>query len=87
LLRLKLSKEILSTHRGANVEMQIDLRALGKHWGTLLDGRYLEVRRHDSRLACIDLVETARTGRTVIVRHVVETPADIATVDGTAAQD
>lgn len=45
----------------------IELRALGKQWGKLIDGRYLEVTRHDRRAARIDLVETARTGHAVIV--------------------
>jgi len=69
------------------MDMPIDLRALGKHWGRLFDGRYLEVCRNDSRLAYIDLVETARTGRTAIVRHVVEAPADTVMVDDTAGRE
>lgn len=47
--------------------MDIELHALGKHWGKLEDGRYLTVRRHDGRAARIDLQETARRGRAVVV--------------------
>jgi len=55
--------------------MAVELRALGKHWGVLSDdGRYLEVRRHDDRIARIDLVESVRAGRPVLVR-VNTTPA------------
>lgn len=50
----------------------VDLYALGKYWGRLLDGRYLEVRRHDDRVATIDLQESARAGRPVIVRLAAE---------------
>jgi hypothetical protein len=49
--------------------MAVELRALGKFWGELSDdGRYLELRRHDCRVARVDLVESARAGRTVLVR-------------------
>ena len=47
--------------------MEIELHALGKQWGKLEDGRYLTVKRHDGRAARIDLVETARRGRAVVV--------------------
>ena len=47
----------------------VELYALGRFWGRLLDGRYLEVRRHDDRVATIDLQESARAGRPVIVRQ------------------
>jgi hypothetical protein len=47
--------------------MAVELRALGKFWGELSDdGRYLELRRHDCRVARVDLVESARAGRTVL---------------------
>lgn len=49
--------------------MAVELRALGKFWGELSDdGRYLELRRHDCRVARVDLAESARAGRTVLVR-------------------
>ena len=44
----------------------VDLRALGKYWGTLKDGKYLEVRRHDNRVAWIDLPASAAAGRPVV---------------------
>ena len=55
----------------------MELRALGKYWGELSDdGRYLEVRRQDDRVARIDLVESARAGRPVLVRIPITDPAD-----------
>lgn len=61
----------------------MELRALGRHWGVLSDdGRYLEVRRHDDRIARIDLVESVRVGRPVLVR--VNTVAD---ADGDACSE
>ena len=44
----------------------VDLRALGKYWGTLREGKYLEVRRHDNRVAWIDLPASAAAGRPVV---------------------
>lgn len=48
--------------------MSVELRALGKYWGELRDGRFLEVRRQDDRIAIFDLAETARVGHPVLVR-------------------
>jgi hypothetical protein len=51
----------------------VHLKALGRCWGCLSDdGRYLEVRRADSRVARIDLVLSARYGRPVLVRSKVD---------------
>ena len=49
--------------------MSVELRALGKMWGELSDdGRYLELRRRDCRVARVDLLASAQAGRTVLVR-------------------
>jgi hypothetical protein len=49
--------------------MSVELRALGKFWGELSDdGRYLELRRRDCRVARVDLLASAQAGRTVLVR-------------------
>lgn len=66
----------------------VELRALGKCWGALSeDGRFLEVRRHDDRVARIDLVETARAGRPVLVRVRTVEPEDAGPgVDGERAK-
>lgn len=44
----------------------IELRALGKLWGRLIAGRYLEVRRGD-RIAYIDIWLSTQAKRAVIV--------------------
>lgn len=44
----------------------VNLRAHGKYWGKLLDGRYLEVARR-GQIVTFDLWESALVGHGVIV--------------------
>lgn len=67
--------------------MAVELRALGRLWGVLSeDGRYLVVQRHDDRVACIDLVESARAGRSVLVRVRTTGPEEAEDTAAAAAQ-
>lgn len=45
----------------------IELRASGKMFGELIEGRFLDICRHGERIR-FDLHESARQGRPVIVR-------------------
>jgi hypothetical protein len=43
------------------------LTALGKTWGKLVRGRFLEVKHYNGQVAYIDLCESAQRGRSVVV--------------------
>ena len=65
----------------------VQLKALGRFIGDLSDdGRFLEVRRADSRVARIDLVMSARYGRPVLVKSAAAESDSTTTVQGSSGK-